>query len=63
MLKYVGDGAYIHGVPARDLSDFEEEQHIDIIAEQEQLTGLALYEPMADVAPFVVEDEETGEES
>ena len=44
-LKYLG-GAYIHGVPARDLSDVEAEQYAAIIAEQEQLTGVKMYEPV-----------------
>jgi hypothetical protein len=43
-MKYIGDGAWIHGVPARDLTNEEEKQHADLIAEQEQITGIKLYE-------------------
>lgn len=44
-LKYVGAGiGYIHGVPARDLTDEEEAQHGATIAEQERASGLHLYE-------------------
>jgi len=43
-MKYVGGGAWIHGVPARDLSSAEQKKYADLIAEQEQLTGIQLYE-------------------
>lgn len=43
MLKYIGGGAFIYGVPARDLTDAEEAQHGKLIAEQQKLTGLTLY--------------------
>ena len=43
-MRYIGAGAYIHGVPARDLSDVEAENFGGTIAEQEKLTGLKLYE-------------------
>ncbi len=45
-LRYLG-GAYIHGVPARDLTTEEANQHGTLIAEQEALTGMKLYEPVA----------------
>lgn len=44
MLKYVGDGAYILGVPARDLTDDEEKEHRALIREQQKASGLTLYE-------------------
>ncbi len=43
-LRYLG-GAYIHGVPARDLTTDEAAQHAAVIEEQERLTGMKLYEP------------------
>ena len=43
-MRYIGAGAYIHGVPARDLSDVEAETFGAIITEQEKLTGLKMYE-------------------
>ena len=46
-LKYVGQGTYIHGVPARDLTDEEAAQFEAAIREQEALTGTVLYEPAA----------------
>ena len=46
MLKYVGGGTHIHGVPARDLTDAEQKQFASLIADQERKTGLALYEPV-----------------
>lgn len=45
-MRYVGGGTYIHGVPARDLTDDEAEKFGDIIAEQESLIGQSLYEPI-----------------
>lgn len=45
-LRYLG-GAYIQGVPARDLTTEEANQHGALIAEQETLTGMKLYEPVA----------------
>lgn len=44
MLRYIGGGAYIHGVPARDLTDEEEKAFAKAIAEQERLVGIKLYE-------------------
>lgn len=46
-LKYVGAGTYIHGVPARDLTETEAARHAATIQQQEELTGTALYEPVA----------------
>ena len=51
MRKYIGGGAYIHGVPARDLTDVEAEEFADVIAEQERLTGVKLYQPVAPSKP------------
>ena len=45
-LKYVGQGTYIHGVPARDLTDEEAAQFEAAIREQEALTGTVMYEPV-----------------
>lgn len=45
-LRYLG-GAYIHGVPARDLTPEEAKQYGALIDEQQALTGMKLYEPMA----------------
>lgn len=49
-LKYVGQGTYIHGVPARDLTDEEAARFEAVIREQEALTGTVLYEPAAQPA-------------
>jgi hypothetical protein len=46
-LRYVGAGTYIHGVPARDLTEAEAAQHGAVIREQETLTGTVMYEPVA----------------
>lgn len=43
-LRYVGDGEYIHGVPARDLSAEEAERYADAIAAAQLATGRVLYE-------------------
>jgi hypothetical protein len=43
-MKYVGQGAFIHGVPARDLNDDEAKRFGDEIREQQALTGLVMYE-------------------
>jgi hypothetical protein len=43
-LKYIGDGTYILGVPARDLTEEEEREHGALIRAQEQATGVKLYE-------------------
>ncbi len=48
-LKYLG-GAYIHGVPARDLTVDEAAQFAAIIADQEALTGMKMYESVAQPA-------------
>ncbi len=47
-LRYVGDGAYIHGVPARDLSPDEAARYADQIASAEAATHATLYEPVAE---------------
>lgn len=46
-LKYIGNGTYLHGVPARDLTDKEEEKYGALIAEQQEIAGRVLYEPVA----------------
>ena len=46
-MKYVGAGAFIQTVPARDLTDEEERQHAELIKQQETITGLKLYRKIA----------------
>ena len=48
-LRYLG-GAWIHGVPARDLTAAEAAEHGAKIAEQEAITGMKMYEPVAQPA-------------
>lgn len=48
-LRYLG-GAFIHGVPARDLTAAEAAQYGAIIAEQEALTRQPMYEAVTPVA-------------
>ena len=43
-LRYVGAGAYIMGVPARDLSPAEAERHAEAIRQVAD-AGQVLYEP------------------
>ncbi len=45
-MRYLG-GAYIHGVPARDLTANEAAQYGALIADQEAVTGTRMYEPIA----------------
>ena len=49
-LKYLG-GAFIHGVPARDLTAAEAAQYGALIADQEATTHMRMYEPIAQAAP------------
>ncbi len=44
-LRYVGDGEYVMGVPARDLTTAEAAQYADRITQTAQATGRALYVP------------------
>ena len=44
-LRYLG-GAWIHGVPARDLTAAEATEHGAKIAEQQAITGMSIYEPV-----------------
>lgn len=48
-IKYVGQGAHIPGVPARDLTEAEYAEHKKTIKAQEKLTGTILYEAVAEV--------------
>ena len=48
-LRYLG-GAWIHGVPARDLTAAEAAEHGAKIAEQESITGMKMYEPVQPAA-------------
>lgn len=52
-LKYIGDGTYIHGVPARDLTEDEAAQFGPIIQEQEAAAHVTLYEPVTQPAQTV----------
>jgi hypothetical protein len=45
-LRYLG-GAWIHGVPARDLTAGEAALHGELIRDQEAATGMRMYEPVA----------------
>ena len=49
-LRYLG-GAFIHGVPARDLTAEEAAQYGALIAEQEAVTHTAMYEIVPQAAP------------
>ena len=55
-LKYLGD-YFIHGVPARDLTAHEAQQHAAVIEEHEKLTGIKLYEPVKTTAKAVKQQE------
>lgn len=56
-LHYVGDGSYIYGVPARDLSADEAAQYADKINANAKVTGQPLYAP-SDSAGIVQEGTE-----
>lgn len=45
-LRYVGDGHYLPGVPARDLSADEAAQHLEAINAHARATGRTLYAPI-----------------
>ena len=45
VLRYLG-GAFIHGVPARDLTAAEAAQYGALIADQEATTHTQMYEPV-----------------
>ena len=42
--KYVGNGAYIPGVPARNLTPMEMQEFAEVISVQSSLLGVPLYE-------------------
>ena len=44
-MRYLG-GAFIHGVPARDLTADEAAQYGALIADQEAVTHTPMYEPV-----------------
>jgi len=50
VLRYIGDGGYIPGVPARDLTAADVAQHGDRIAAEEAASNTRLYEPAAPAA-------------
>lgn len=49
MIRYIGDGAYFQGIPARDLSDDEFAALSE--AQQQALLASGLYTPEAAPAP------------
>jgi hypothetical protein len=49
-LKYVGNGTFLHNVPARDLSDKEEERYAEVIEQGELDSGRTLYEKVKSTA-------------
>lgn len=49
-LRYLG-GAFIHGVPARDLTAEEAAQYGALIADQEATTHTQMYEAVPQAAP------------
>jgi hypothetical protein len=51
-LMYLG-GAFIHGVPARNLTADEAAQYGDLIREQEEVTHTQMYAPVPASAPKV----------
>ena len=42
--RYVGNGAYIPGVPARNLTPIEIQEFAEVISVQSSLLGVPLYE-------------------
>lgn len=44
VLKYIGNGTYIHGVPARDLTEDEAALYGPIIREQEAASHVTMYQ-------------------
>ena len=58
-LRYLG-GAYIHGVPARDLTATEAQQYQAIIQEQERIIGARLYESVKAAKPAKPAEEASG---
>ena len=55
--RYVGNGAFIPGVPARDLTTAEMQEHADAIKSQFDL-GVILYEAVYTEQPTVVAEEQ-----
>jgi hypothetical protein len=51
---YIGGGDYIHGVPARDLTEDEYIQHQDIIMANAAVTGVTMY---VEETPWVITDD------
>lgn len=43
MIRYIGEGSWLPGVPARDLTNEEYAQHKEAINANERATGRALY--------------------
>jgi len=61
-MKYIGEGSYIHGVPARDLTPAEYRRHRKAIREAEETSGVKLYatEEEAEVTQEATPDEGEG---
>lgn len=57
MLEYVGNGAYLQGVPARDLSDDEAIEY----GGEAALVASGLYVQRTEVGPLVEPSKETDE--
>jgi hypothetical protein len=55
-LRYVGNGVYIPGVPARNLSPDEVLEYSDIITAQQEASGVVMYEVMNE-SPIVATEE------
>lgn len=55
--RYVGNGAFIPGVPARDLTPAEMQEHADAIKGQANL-GVTLYEAVYTEQPAAVAEEQ-----
>lgn len=56
-------GAWIHGVPARNLTDEEETRFGAVIAAEEKSTGLRLYEPVPKKTEKAAKTAKEGSES
>jgi hypothetical protein len=57
-IKYVGNGTFIHGVPARDLSEAEYKTHKKAIKAAEKAANVVLYEVIEGTASEQTEGEQ-----
>lgn len=51
---YIGGGDYIHGIPARDLTEDEYRRHQDVIEANAAVTGVTMY---VEQTPWVITDD------